>query len=205
MLSAPTGAGKTTIARRLIEREPDFVFSVSATTRAPRAGEQQGVDYEFVNEPTFREMIERGELAEWARVHDRWYGTPIRNLSEAAERGQFALLDIDVQGASQIRHRIPDAILVFIMPPSLDVWIDRLRARGTEDADEVQRRLRSALDELACIDEFDFVVVNADLEASVDQVGEIARGQVNGRGPVGVQERVAALRAGVAALLDAPD
>jgi guanylate kinase len=205
VLSAPTGAGKTTIARRLVEREPNFVFSVSATTRAPRAGEVAGVDYHFVDDAEFERMIRDDELAEWARVHGRWYGTPLRNLREATARGQFTLLDIDVQGAAQIRDRMPEAVRIFVLPPSLEVWIERLRGRGTEDDAELRRRLASALDELRRVGEFDHVVVNTELEGSVDRIRALARGEVNDGDPLGVQARVATLIAGVETLMASPE
>lgn len=205
VLSAPTGAGKTTIARRLVEREPEFVFSVSATTRAPRPGEAPGVDYHFVDDDEFERMIRDHELAEWARVHGRWYGTPLRNLREAMENGQFTLLDIDVQGASQICERVPEALRIFVLPPSLDVWIERLKGRGTESEGELRRRLTSALEELRRIDEFDHVVVNTELEGSVDRICALARGEVNDGDPGGVQARVASLIAGVETVLESPE
>ena len=179
VLSAPSGAGKTTIARRLRERRADVVFSVSATTRAPRPGERDGVDYHFVDEAEFRRMIGAGELIEWAQVHGSFYGTPLRNVTEAAERGQFLLLDIDVQGARQIRGKVPDAVFVFVLPPSGEVLVQRLVGRGSEDDARVQRRLRNALDELRTAVEFDRVVVNDDLGAAVADVEAMLEGRGN--------------------------
>jgi guanylate kinase len=154
VLSAPSGAGKTTIARRLRERRADVVFSVSATTRPPRAGERDGVDYHFVDEGEFRRMIDAGELIEWAQVHGAFYGTPLRNVLDAAARGQFLLLDIDVQGARQIRGKVPDAVFVFVLPPS-----------------------GRALEELRTAAEFDRVVVNDDLSAAVADVNAVLEGR----------------------------
>jgi guanylate kinase len=177
VLAAPSGAGKTTIARALVEVDPRFVFSVSVTTRAARPGEREGVDYTYVDRATFDGMIERGELCEWAEVHGNRYGTPFENVESAAIRGQYVVLDIDVQGARQIRQRLEAAVLVFIFPPSAEALLRRLTGRGTEGGEEVARRLRNARRELAAASEFDYVVVNDDLESAVEQVREIVRAE----------------------------
>jgi guanylate kinase len=173
VLAAPSGTGKTTIAHRLVEGTPEFVFSVSATTRKPRKGERNGMDYEFMGRSEFEGMRDRGELAEWAEVHGNLYGTPMRNFEEATER--HLVLDIDVQGARQIRKRIPDAILVFVIPPSAEVLVSRLTKRGTEADEEVARRLRAAIRELSSAKDFDHVVVNDDLERAVEEIRAVAR------------------------------
>lgn len=183
VLSAPSGAGKTTIARRLRERRGDVVFSVSATTRAPREGERDGVDYHFVARDEFQRMIGAGELIEWAKVHDAFYGTPLANVRRAEERGEFLLLDIDVQGARQIRRAVPQAVHVFILPPSGEVLVQRLVGRGTEDDARVQRRLGNALEELRTAAEFDHVVVNDDLDAAVADVEALLEGRVDAMRP----------------------
>lgn len=177
VLSAPSGAGKTTIARRLHDRRGDVEFSVSATTRAPRPGEVDGIDYHFVAEDEFRRMIGAGELIEWAEVHGAFYGTPLANVRQAAERGRFLLLDIDVQGARQIRAAVPEAVHVFILPPSGQVLVQRLVGRGSEDDVRVQRRLRNALAEIATAAEFDHVVVNDDLDEAVQDVNAVLEGR----------------------------
>lgn len=177
VLSAPSGAGKTTIARTLRDRRPDVVFSVSATTRAPRPGERDGVDYHFVADDEFRRMIRRGELIEWAAVHGAHYGTPLRNVHDAESRGEYLLLDIDVQGARQIRDRVPQAVRVFILPPSGKALVARLVGRGSEADEAVQRRLRNALDELRAAPEFEHVVVNDDLDAAVADVEALLGGR----------------------------
>lgn len=202
VLAAPTGAGKTTIARRLVAERGPFVFSVSATTRVPRPGERDGVDYLFTDEDGFREMVRKGELAEWARVHGRLYGTPIRNLDDAAAGGRYPLLDIDVQGAGQIRDRVPNALLVFVLPPSVEVWLDRLEGRGTEGPAERRRRLRSASRELDDVDAFDVVVVNDDLDATVERVRRVILDGDPGLSADEVARRVGALKEGVARALD---
>lgn len=177
VLSAPSGAGKTTIAHRLRAARSDVVFSISATTRAPREGERDGVDYHFVTEDEFRRMIQAGELIEWAQVHGSYYGTPLRNVRDAQARGQFLLLDIDVQGARQIRERVPEAVHVFVMPPSGQVLVQRLVGRGSEDDARVQKRLRNALAEIRTAGEFDHVVVNDDLDEAVAEVDAVLDGR----------------------------
>jgi len=178
VLSAPSGAGKTTIAHRLRALRSDVVFSVSATTRAPREGETDGVAYHFVGEDEFRRMIDAGELIEWARVHGSWYGTPLKNVTDAVARRQFLLLDIDVQGARQIRARLPDAVFVFVLPPSGQTLVERLVGRGSEDDARVQRRLGNALEEIRTAGEFDHVVINDDLDAAVADVNALLEGRV---------------------------
>ncbi|HEU4885357.1 MAG TPA: guanylate kinase [Longimicrobium sp.] len=179
VLSAPSGAGKTTIARRLRDRRGDVVFSISATTREPRPGERDGVDYHFVSEDEFRRMIDAGELIEWAQVHGAFYGTLLSQVRDAQAREQFLLLDIDVQGARQIRAAVPEAVLVFVMPPSGAALVERLVGRGSEDDAKVQHRLRNALAEIDTASEFDHVVVNDDLDAAVQDVNAVLGGRTD--------------------------
>ena len=173
VLSAPSGDGKTTIANRLRERRHDVAFSVSATTRSPREGERDGMHYHFVSADEFRRMIAADELIEWAEVHGNFYGTLLREVDGARGRGEFLLLDIDVQGAAQIRHKVPDAALVFILPPSGQVLVQRLVGRGSEDVEVRLRRLANARDEIREAAHFDFAVVNDDLGHAVDEVERI--------------------------------
>ena len=173
VLAAPSGAGKTTIARALRERRGDVVFSVSATTRPPRAGERDGVDYHFVDTAGFRAMIAAGGLIEWAEVHGNLYGTPLRNVTRAVERREYLLLDIDVQGARQIRDRVPEAVLVFVLPPSGLALAERLAGRGSEELEVRRRRLANARDEIRDAGSFDYLVVNDHLEHAVDEVERI--------------------------------
>ena len=179
VLSAPSGAGKTTIANRLRQRRDDVAFSVSATTRSPREGERDGVHYHFVSADEFRRMIAADELIEWAEVHGNFYGTLLREVDGARARGEFLLLDIDVQGAGQIRAKVPDAALVFILPPSGEVLVQRLVGRGSEPAEVVARRLRNARDEIREAPRFDYVVVNDDLDAAVGDVEAIMDGRTD--------------------------
>jgi guanylate kinase len=173
VLAATSGTGKTTLARRLVESSPAYVFSISATTRPPRPGERDGVDYHFLSQETFERRVAEGAFAEWARVHDRLYGTPRAELETAANRGEHVVLDIDVQGARQIRDAVPEACLIFVLPPSVDIMMARLEGRGTEQPAEVARRLRSARDELQAVPDFDYVVVNDDLDTCLADIRAI--------------------------------
>ena len=173
LFAAPSGTGKTTLARRLVEDSDRYVFSVSATTRARREGERDGIDYHFVDRAAFEAMVEASELAEWADVHGELYGTPRAELDAAAERGEHVVLDIDVQGARQIRDAVPDARLIFVLPPDIDIMMARLSGRGTEAPAEIARRLQSALAELQAVPNFDYVVVNDDLDRCVETIRAI--------------------------------
>lgn len=190
VLAAPSGTGKTSIARALVRGWDDFVFSVSVTTRPAREHEVDGVHYHFVEESDFQAMLDAGELLEWAEVHGHMYGTPARNLHAASEGGQHLVMDVDVQGAMQVRTRVPDAILVFVLPPSADTLVERLRGRGTEDDEIVKRRLRNARAELEWALDFDHVVVNADLNQAVGEASP-ASGAIDLSGTIRqLQERI---------------
>jgi guanylate kinase len=177
VLAAPSGTGKTTLARSLVGSSSDFVFSVSATTRTRRHGERDGVDYHFVDRAAFQAMAGAGELVEWAEVHGEAYGTPRRELEAAEARGVHVVLDIDVQGARQVRRAVPEALLIFVLPPSVDVLMARLSGRATEDGRQVARRLRTALDELCAVPEFDHVVINDDVERCLEEIRGIVRAE----------------------------
>jgi guanylate kinase len=201
VLSAPSGSGKTSIARALVAREDDFAFSVSATTRPLRGKEVHGVDYWFLSREEFLEMVRRGEFVEWAEVHGELYGTPLSSLAEASEGGRHVILDIDVQGARQIREAVPEALLLFILPPSVPALLSRLEGRGTEGDVAIRRRLATALEELEAADAFDHFIVNDDLERAIGEVRDLVRkgGRVAVRD--GVPEEVLRLRAGIGSLL----
>jgi guanylate kinase len=201
VLAAPSGTGKTTVAHRLVEGSNDFVFSVSATTRPPREGERDGVDYHFVDRAGFESMVEAGELVEWAEVHGRLYGTPRAEIEVAAGRGVHVVLDIDVQGALQIRDALPEAKLIFVLPPSVEALVKRLRGRGTEEEGEVARRLRSALDELSVAPDFDHLIVNDDVDRCAADVRAIVTSGESARREV-PKENIEVLRAGVARILE---
>ena len=202
VLSAPSGAGKTTIARALVEREEDFAFSVSATTRSPRKREVDGVDYWFLSEEEFLRMVEDGDFAEWAKVHGDFYGTPKESLVQAGRNGRHAVLDIDVQGAMQIREAVPEALLLFILPPSVELLFRRLTGRGTEKEETLRRRLDTALRELEAAAAFDFFVINEDLEEAIREVRSLARGgEPPSEGGSGTLDDARKLLAGIESLL----
>ena len=171
VLAGPTAVGKGTVVRALREREPDVWISVSATTREPRPGEIDGVHYFFVTAERFDEMIARGELLEWATVHGvHRYGTPRGPVEERLATGTPVLLEIDLQGARQVRETMPDALFVFLAPPTWDELVHRLVGRGTEGPEERERRLETARLELAAESEFDAVIVNDTVEAAAAQL-----------------------------------
>ena len=202
VLVAPSGTGKTTLAQRLVSGSPAYVFSVSVTTRTPRSGEVDGVHYRFVDREAFEAMADRGDLAEWAEVHGRLYGTPRDQLERAAARGEHVVLDIDVQGARQIRSAVPGAKAIFVLPPDVDTLVARLTGRGTEDPANVARRLRSALQELQAVEEFAYVVVNDDLEGCLTAIRGIVAGTEKGIGREAASQRARALRDAVERILN---
>jgi guanylate kinase len=169
VLSGPSGVGKSTIIKRLLQ-EPRFALSVSATTRNPRPGEQDGVDYHFITREEFERRVAAGEFLEFAVVHGKnMYGTLKSEVERLVAAGKIVILDIDVQGARQVRGRMP-ALFVFVAPPNADVLIDRLSHRGTEAEDERIRRLATAGAEIACAGEYEHVIINDDLEKAVADV-----------------------------------
>lgn len=176
VLSAPSGTGKTTLARRLLRRFPDAIFSVSVTTRPPRGREVDGVDYHFVSPASFEAMRRGGELLEWAEVHGASYGTPATYARKAAEEGALVLFDIDVQGGRQIKAAHPEAATVLLLPPSLEELGRRLRARGTDDEATIRRRLAAAAAEIEAGEaSYDFRVVNQSLGPSEEVLAAIVR------------------------------
>jgi guanylate kinase len=177
VISAPSGAGKTSLARALIERNEDIVFSVSATTRPPRDYERRGVDYRFVSDVEFDRMIENGELLEWATVHGCRYGTPRSEVARGIEAGNTVVLDIDVQGARQVRRAFPEAVLIFVLPPSAAELGRRLEGRGSEAAAQRRVRLGTALGEVGAAAEFDYIVMNDDFETAFAALESIVRAE----------------------------
>ena len=181
VLSAPSGGGKTTIARELLERRSDVGYSISCTTRKPRSGEVAGRDYFFLTPEEFRTRRERGEFAESAEVHGNWYGTLRREVERVLGEGKHVIMDIDVQGAAQLGRAFPQAVMVFVLPPSADELLKRLRARKTEDRASLARRMMNALDELRRAEEYHYVVVNDDLERAVARVSAVIDAETSRR------------------------
>ena len=196
ILSAPSGGGKTTIARALLARRPDIGYSVSCTTRIARPGEVHGKDYYFLSRTEFLAKRESGEFAESAEVHGNLYGTLRSEVLRVLASGKHVLMDIDVQGAAQFTRVFPQSATIFVLPPSAEVLVERLRMRQTESAQQLADRLISALQELQSVDEYEYVVVNDNLEQAIQRVGSIVDAEVSSR------ERVAGLRTQVASLIE---
>ena len=170
VVSAPSGAGKTSLCREAARRLPDLIHSVSYTTRAPRPDEQDGRDYHFVNEPAFRRMIAAGEFAEWAHVHGHLYGTSRPLLEKQFAEGRDVILDIDTQGAAKLRQDYQAGVFVFVVPPTLDLLETRLRQRRTDSEEEIRRRLAMAREELHHYRHYQYIVVNDIFEKAVKQL-----------------------------------
>ncbi len=170
VISAPSGAGKTTLARKLMERHPEIGFSVSYTTRAPRAGEVDGQDYSFVGKDDFMTMVDCGEFAEWAEVHGNCYGTSKARLREMLDTGKDVLLDIDVQGGRQIHESFPGAQYIFVLPPSREVLKERLTGRGSDSPEVIEQRLRNAEGEIRDFTSYEYVIVNDSLEVALAEL-----------------------------------
>ena len=181
ILSAPSGGGKTTIARLLLARRPDLGYSVSCTTRAPRPTEVPGRDYYFITRAEFLAKREQGAFAESAEVHGNLYGTLEAEVERVMAAGQHVVMDIDVQGAMQFIRAFPHSVTIFILPPSAEVLLERLRARKTESPAQLAARLQSALQELQQVDEYEYVVMNDDLERAVSSVESIIDAEVVSR------------------------
>lgn len=173
VLSAPSGGGKTTIARALLGRRRDVGYSVSCTTRSPRPGERDGVDYHFLTPAEFEARVVRGEFAEWAEVHGNRYGTLRSEVERVMGEGRHVMMDIDVQGARQLGAAFPDAVTVFVIPPSVEVLVARLLGRKSESPEALALRLRNARLELLEAARYQHVVVNDDLDRAVQRVGAI--------------------------------
>ena len=170
VVAAPSGAGKTTLVRMLLESESAVHLSISFTTRSPRPGEQNGREYHFVDAETFRSMIDRQEFLEWAEVHGNFYGTSKKWIADQLTGGNDVLLEIDWQGAQQVRQLFPEAIGIFILPPSMEELTRRLTGRGTDSAEVISRRLAAAQAEMRHVGEFDYVIINDRLEQALDEL-----------------------------------
>ncbi len=170
IVAAPSGAGKTTLVGRLLDEDPKVQHSISFTTRAPRTGEQNGREYHFIDVQRFLAMRERGEFAEWAEVHDNFYGTSRVWLDQRMQEGCDMVLEIDWQGAQQMRRQFPEAVSIFILPPSIAELENRLRRRGADSEDVIARRVAGALGEMRHVGEFDFVIINNDLDVALGEL-----------------------------------
>lgn len=177
VLAGPTAVGKSMVVKQLRTTVPDLYFSVSMTTRAPRPGEADGVDYYFVSPERFQETIDSGKMLEWAEVHSglQRSGTPAQPVTEALEQGRPVLVEVDLEGARNVKAKMPEATTIFLAPPSWEVLCERLSNRGTEPDDVVRRRLDTARIELDAQAEFDHVVVNDDLKQAVESISEFLR------------------------------
>jgi len=170
VVSAPSGAGKTTLVKALRARMKGFAVSVSHTTRTQRPGEQHGLDYFFVERLEFERMVARGAFVEYARVFDNFYGTARETLETALAKGQDVMLEIDWQGARQIKTLIPACLSIFVLPPSRDTLAERLRGRGQDDEEIIARRMRDAISEMSHYAEYDYLIVNDDFEAALEEM-----------------------------------
>ncbi len=173
VISSPSGGGKTTLVHRILADMPKAAYSVSATTRPPRPGERNGRDYFFVSKAIFERMVRKREMAEWANVHGHLYGTPRRFLDAKINLGYFPILDIDVQGALQLKKKYAAGVFIFLIPPTLRELSRRLRERHTESPEVIKRRLLAAKRELSMAQQYDYVVLNDDLDAAVERVKTI--------------------------------
>jgi len=173
IISAPSGTGKTTLCKQLTANLPGLWHSISYTTRQPRPGEQHGREYYFIEEQTFREMIARNEFIEWAHVYGHLYGTPRKSLTEKIDQGVDVLLEIDVQGAMQVKKRFEDSVAIFILPPSMSVLKARLQSRASDTVEEIQRRLNKVKEEVWSYREYAYIVRNEDLERSLRDLESI--------------------------------
>jgi guanylate kinase len=173
VVSAPSGAGKTSLCERVVAELPGLVHAVSFTTRPPRPHERDGRDYYFVDEQTFRRMVDQGEFLEWAKVHGHLYGTARSELEKHLAEGNDVVLDLDTQGAAQLKRIFPQGVFIFIVPPDLKMLEERLRRRETDSEEEIRRRLKKALDEIRHYKEYQYVIVNDILERAAAEMKAI--------------------------------
>ena len=175
IITGPSGVGKGTVVKKLLDKDKDIWLSVSATTRSPRIGEKNGENYYFISDQKFIDMIHKKEFLEWAQFAGNYYGTPLSSVNEKIERGFIVLLEIEVEGAKQIKEKFPEALSIFLLPPSKEELEKRIRNRGTEKEDAINKRLSRANFEIASSDKFDFVLTNHDVNETVKGVFKIIK------------------------------
>ena len=175
IITGPSGVGKGTVVKELLDRNKDIWLSISATTRNPRIGEKDGENYYFISDERFKDMIDKKEFLEWAQFAGNYYGTPLSTVNEKIEKGFIVLLEIEVEGAKQIKEKFPEALSIFLLPPSKAELEKRIRNRGTEKEEAIDRRLNRANYEIASSDEFDFVLTNHDVDETVKGVFKIIK------------------------------
>ena len=173
VMSGFSGAGKGTLMKRLMSDYEDYAFSVSMTTRAPREGEVDGKDYFFVSKETFEKAIEDGKFVEYASYCDNYYGTPYDYVNKQLKAGKNVILDIEVQGALQIKEKFPDSLMIYVLPPSVDTLLQRLHSRGTETDEVIAKRISQAKKEVAFIDKYEYLVINDDLDTAVKEMHDM--------------------------------
>ena len=173
VVSGPSGCGKGTICNRLLQRNKGFVFSVSATTRKPRNGEKEGVNYFFIDDKKFKNMVENNEFIEHAKVHNNYYGTPKSFVLNEIHKGKVVILEIDVQGALQVKEAYPEAVFIFLLPPSMSELKNRIIKRGTETVEDINTRYKNAFEELKFIEEYDYFVINDEIIEAVEKTEAI--------------------------------
>ena len=177
LVTAPSGAGKSSLVNALLQRDPGLTLSISCTTRAPRPGEKDGVHYRFVSDEVFEVMRADDELLEWAQVHDHFYGTPKTPMLQAMEAGQDVILEIDWQGAHQVRQSLSGVTGIFILPPSMDALQTRLRNRAQDSDEVIARRMANAAEEISHAPEFEYVIVNEEFDVALEQLEHIIQAQ----------------------------
>ena len=177
IVSGPAGTGKGTVCKELLKRNEDIIFSVSATTRDPRPGEVDGVNYLFTDEEKFKEMVANDEFLEYAHVHTNYYGTPKQYVMDQVDKGEIVLLEIDVQGALQIKENYSEAIFIFLLPPTMDELKNRIVNRGTETPEDIDRRFRNAFKEIEFLGKYDYFVINNKVEDAVEDIESIIKAE----------------------------